>query len=102
MHGPAGEVHGADSPGGCFLVVEAPHRLVWTSALTAGFRPVHDPVLMFTAELTFETVEGGTRYHVRAIHTNEADAKKHAEMGFEAGWGKALEQLVELADTMMD
>jgi uncharacterized protein YndB with AHSA1/START domain len=31
------------------------------------------------------------------IHGDAGDAKKHAEMGFHDGWGKALEQLVAVA-----
>jgi uncharacterized protein YndB with AHSA1/START domain len=30
------------------------------------------------------------------IHADEAGAKKHAAMGFEAGWGAALDQLVAM------
>jgi hypothetical protein len=29
------------------------------------------------------------------MHSDDASRKKHEEMGFHAGWGKALEQLVE-------
>jgi len=33
-------------------------------------------------------------------HADEASTKRHEEMGFEDGWGKALEQLVAVAKTM--
>lgn len=95
MRGPNGEEQGGN---GCYLEVDAPGRLVWTSALAPGYRPFIDPFLMFTAILTFEGVPGGTRYSVRALHKDAADAQKHAEMGFEQGWGAALDQLVALAD----
>jgi uncharacterized protein YndB with AHSA1/START domain len=36
----------------------------------------------------------GTKYSALAMHGDEADAKKHAQMGFHDGWGKALDQLV--------
>ncbi|NJM84551.1 MAG: SRPBCC family protein [Tabrizicola sp.] len=95
MRGPAGEEHAGD---GCFLEVEAPKRLVWTSALGPGYRP--NPVqhidLSFTAMLDFQPKGGGTVYTARAIHGTEAAAKTHAEMGFADGWGAALDQLVAL------
>ena len=93
---------GNEFPGdGCYLEVEAPHRLVWTSALAPGYRPLPAPdpeagdaELRFTAELTFEAVGGSTRYSVRAIHATREDAAAHEEMGFSGGWSTALDQLV--------
>ena len=29
------------------------------------------------------------------MHSDEASRKQHEDMGFQAGWGKALEHLVE-------
>ncbi len=34
------------------------------------------------------------------MHGDEASAKRHDQMGFEEGWGKALEQLVAVAKQM--
>ena len=34
---------------------------------------------------------------VRALHKDREDARKHAAMGFELGWGAALDQLVAIA-----
>lgn len=42
---------------------------------------------------------GGTRYVAIAMHSNEAAKRQHEEMGFELGWGTALDQLVALAKT---
>lgn len=87
---------GAEHPSeGCFLVTDPARRLVFTDCLLAGFKPAPKP--FFTADLSFETAPGGTDYHVRALHANEATAKRHAEMGFEAGWGAATDQLAALA-----
>jgi uncharacterized protein YndB with AHSA1/START domain len=36
---------------------------------------------------------------VLARHKDEATAKQHVEMGFHEGWAKALDQLVEMANT---
>lgn len=100
MRGPDGTV--IDNPGGCYLEVQAPHRLVWTSALGPGYRPLPPPAadadgpdLAFTAELTFEAVGDRTRYSVRAIHATREGAAAHEEMGFSTGWSTALDQLVE-------
>lgn len=38
----------------------------------------------------------GTRYTAIAMHQDPAGRAKHEEMGFAEGWGKALDQLVEL------
>lgn len=87
-----------DDTGGCFLEVHAPHRLVWTSALAPGYRPLPPPEdggFAFTAELTFEAVKESTRYSARAIHASREAAAAHEEMGFIDGWGTALDQLVE-------
>ena len=35
-------------------------------------------------------------------HEDEADCQKHADMGFEVGWGKALDQLVGIADQLRE
>jgi len=41
-----------------------------------------------------EPAEGGTSYTAIARHGSEAACKNHAEMGFEDGWGTALDQLI--------
>jgi uncharacterized protein YndB with AHSA1/START domain len=99
MRDPEGTEYPDD--GGCILEVEAPNRLVWTSALGPGFRPrpaggppADGGDLQFTAELTFEAVGEGTRYTARAIHATPEIAAAHEEMGFSVGWGAALDQLV--------
>lgn len=97
MEGPEGERH---ENVGCFLEVVPERRLTWTSALGPGFRPTVDPFLSFTACITFEDTAEGTRYTAVALHRNDADRQRHAEMGFEQGWGTAFDQLVEIAGTI--
>lgn len=83
---------------GCYLDVQEPTRLVFTSALHPGYRPLppdEDAGLLFTAELAFEPVGESTRYSARAIHGSRDSAKAHQDMGFLDGWGSALDQLVE-------
>ena len=73
--------------------------LVWTSVLWPGYRPAnlhptHVAALAFTAMITLVSHGKGTKYTAIALHKDEAGRKKHAEMGFHDGWGKALDQLV--------
>lgn len=87
---------------GCFLLVEPDRRLVWTNALGPGFRPKPAPQ---DAQLGFFMVvdlqlaplpNGGTRYSPTVRHQDEAGKQAHEAMGFEQGWGIALDQLVAL------
>ena len=84
---------------GCYLEVVPERRLVWTNALAPGFRPVPasaaEGFFFFTAIVSLAPQGAGTRYGARVVHATPADRDQHAAMGFEAGWGKALEQLVE-------
>jgi uncharacterized protein YndB with AHSA1/START domain len=87
---------------GCFLEIVTNARLVWTSALKPGFRPSPSPStggganFDFTAIISLARHGSGTKYSVRVIHGNEADRNTHAAMGFEEGWGKALDQMVAM------
>jgi len=93
MRSPEGEDH----PNvGCYLEVIENEKLVWTIALAPGYRPSkgHAEVPFFTAVIALEPQGKGTKYTAIAIHKDEADRKKHEEMGFHDGWGKALDQLV--------
>jgi uncharacterized protein YndB with AHSA1/START domain len=90
---------GQDFPNtGCFLEVIPEERLIWTDTLLPGYRPSEKP--FFTAAVTFEARGSSTRYVAMAIHGSEANTKKHAEMGFHDGWGKALDQLVAHVKTL--
>lgn len=89
---------------GCYLEVVEREKLVWTNALLPGFRPsVPSPTcgdeqvdFNFTAMIELADHAGGTRYSATCMHADEAGRNKHAEMGFEAGWGAALDQLVAM------
>jgi uncharacterized protein YndB with AHSA1/START domain len=83
---------------GCYLEVVPQERLVWTDTLLPGYRPSANP--FFTGILTFEDHPEGTKYVARALHKNDADRKKHADMGFEQGWGTVFEQLVVYAQKL--
>lgn len=77
---------------GCFLDVIPAQRLVFTTVLTAGWQPF-EPWLALTAIITLHPEGDGTRHASRVLHRNAADAAKHDEMGFQEGWGTAINQL---------
>jgi uncharacterized protein YndB with AHSA1/START domain len=93
MVSPEGDESDGD---GCVLDVVPGERLVWTSALGPGFRPVPGP-MPFTAVIEVSAAPGGgTRYRAVAMHQTPEDRQQHADMGFHAGWGAAFDQLVAL------
>ena len=86
---------------GCYLDVQRDRRLVWTNAMLPGFRPVQLPAagsgdFLFTACIELTPVEGGTQYRASVVHAEADGCGRHREMGFEQGWGAALDQLVDL------
>lgn len=85
---------------GCFLEVIPNRKLVWTNALLPDFRPavIKDDTLgfAFSATIEFTPMSGGTKYTAIVRHGDEASCQKHAAMGFQEGWGIALDQLIEL------
>jgi len=97
MRGPDGE----QSPNpGVFLDIVAGERVVFTTALTEGLRPAHEPFIPITAIFTLADEGKGTRYIARALHPDLATAERHAEMGFYEGWGICIDQLEEVAKTL--
>lgn len=95
MEGPSGE---RNEGRGCVLEAVPGRRFTWTSAFTPGFRPQPAPEggFHFTATIELEPRGGATLYRAIVRHSNEQDARTHAEMGFDEGWGMALDQLVAL------
>lgn len=93
---------------GCYLEVLPGERLIWTDAFGPGFRPAirdaNDPHCglpsFMTGVITLEAHGKGTKYTALAIHRDEEGKKKHEELGFHDGWGKALDQLVALVKTL--
>jgi uncharacterized protein YndB with AHSA1/START domain len=84
-----------DETPGCVLLAEPERRLVWTDAVGPEFRPNAETFM--TADITMETVDGGTLYRALVRHKSDADRRKHEEMGFHDGWGACLNQLEDLA-----
>lgn len=88
----------------CYLDVVPNERLVWTTALEPGYRPaaLDDPDsgchnLEFTTIITLQAEGKGTRYRVEVRHRDSETRRKHAEMGFDEGWGIAADQMAEEA-----
>ena len=77
-------------------------RLVWTNALGPDFRPKPQPKdanleFFFVVDLRLAPLpNGGTSYTATVMHQDEASRQAHEDMGFQQGWGIALDQLVEL------
>jgi uncharacterized protein YndB with AHSA1/START domain len=86
---------------GCYLEIIPNEKLVWTNALQPGFRPSRLDLaenhnsFSFTAIISLEPHENGTKYTATVIHSDEESCKRHSDMGFQDGWGKAFDQLVE-------
>jgi len=99
MQSPEGENHPNE---GCYLEVVENRKLIWTSALHAGYRPTlemggdHCGAFQFSAMIEMEPHGDGTKYTATAIHGDAEASKKHLDMGFHDGWGAAFDQLVEL------
>lgn len=83
---------------GVYLEVVENQRLVFTDAYTRAWEPSAKPFM--TGIITFENEGGQTRYTARVLHWSAADRKTHEEMGFHEGWGKATDQLAELATSL--
>ena len=86
---------------GIFLVIEPERLLVFTSVMAEDYRPVSPTNgaddLPFTARIELSPApNGGTHYRAVAMHADRGGRERHAEMGFNDGWGAALDQLVAL------
>lgn len=87
---------GDESPGeGVYLEVVPNERLVFTDAYTSAWVPAEKPFM--TVILTFELVDGKTKYTARVRHWTVANREEHERMGFYQGWGLCTDQLAALA-----
>ena len=96
MNGPDGERF--ENLGVC-LEVEPRRRLVFTDAFKPGWVPSDRPFMV--SHVHFEdTGDGKTKYTAHAMHWNDETLREHEQMGFHEGWGKAADQLEELAKSI--
>ena len=79
---------------GCFLAVDEQERIVFTDALTGGWRPSGEAFM--TVAITLTDHADGTLYRGDLMHATAEACQQHKEMGFEQGWGAALDQLAAL------
>ena len=96
MRGPDGGT--SDNPG-CFLEIVPQTRIVFTTLLTAGWRP-QIPWLALTATFSMADEGDGTRYVARAMHPDKATRDRHDQMGFFEGWNICIDQMEEFARTL--
>ena len=96
MTGPDGE---ESSNPGAFLEIVPQERIVFTTALTEGWRP-GTPWLSITAIIVMKDEGNQTRYTARVLHKDAEDRRRHEELGFQDGWGTCIEQLGELAQEL--
>lgn len=82
----------------CFLAVEAGRRIVFTNTLTGGWRPAADPFLHITGIFEFRDHPHGTEYVSCALHRTPEESARHAELGFQDGWGTVVSQLASLVE----
>jgi uncharacterized protein YndB with AHSA1/START domain len=80
----------------CFLAVDEGSRIVFTNALTGGWRPAEQGFM--TAIITLADHPDGTDYAAHVMHKSNADRNMHAEMGFYDGWGTVIGQLARLVE----
>ncbi|WP_018150331.1 SRPBCC family protein [Leeia oryzae] len=83
---------------GVYLEVVPNEKLVFTDAYTSAWEPSEKPFM--TVVLTFEDVNGDTRYTARVMHWTVADREMHEQMGFHPGWDQATDQLEALVATL--
>jgi uncharacterized protein YndB with AHSA1/START domain len=96
MQSPEGEEQPPSD--GCYLEVVEQRKLVFTDALGPGYRPAREA--FFTAMILLEPEGTGTRYTAIAMHADRKKKQQHERMGFHDGWGKALDQLVAVAEEL--
>jgi uncharacterized protein YndB with AHSA1/START domain len=89
---------------GVYLELITNKSIVWTDAILKGWLPTEDSSdrpFQGVYSLEFEDLGGGkTKYTGIARHWTVDACKKHEAMGFQEGWGTALDQLIEYTKRM--
>lgn len=92
MRGPDGEENAME---GIILEVVPHQRIVSTDAFAHGWYP-QGPFMLRIDEFA-DAGKGHTHYVAIARHWTAEARDSHAQMGFEAGWNAATDQLEEVA-----
>lgn len=95
---------------GCYLEIVPNRKLVWSTGLLPGYRPMSPSAdksggkacdeFAMTAVISIEPHGTGTRYSALAIHADPGSRDRHEAMGFHSGWGTCLDQLVTLMSSV--
>jgi uncharacterized protein YndB with AHSA1/START domain len=66
--------------------------------MSKGFHPTSTAVMgfPFVGTILLSKTDKGSLYKAIITHADEVGRNQHEEMGFQEGWGKAFDQLVEL------
>ena len=80
----------------CYLDIEAGRRIVFTNALTGGWRPAEQSFI--TAIITLDDHDQGTAYRAVVMHKSPEDRTMHQELGFYDGWGTVAAQLAKFVE----
>ena len=80
----------------CYLDVIEGRRIVFTNALTGGWRPAEQPFI--TAVITLDDHDLGTAYRAVVMHKDPETRNTHQELGFYDGWGTVTAQLAALVE----
>jgi hypothetical protein len=79
-----------------YLEIIPNEQLIWTNALQPGYRPSpqkstqDSDAFSFTAILSLESQENGTKYRAVVIHGDEAACKKHHRHGVSGRLGQSF------------
>ncbi len=93
-----GDPSGGETPiTGAFLEIVPEERIVFTTALTDGWRPA-PTLLPITAIISMTNDSANTRYATRVLVKDEEERQKLQAMNFEAGWSIGIDQLSQLAE----
>ncbi len=93
MRGPTGEEH---VHRGLYLDVVPTERLVFTDAFVSAWEPSTEAFMVGTVTMA-DAGDGRTLYTAAVRHWSAEARARHEAMGFYEGWGKATDQLEELA-----
>lgn len=92
FHGPDGE---AMPQRGIYLAWDEGFRFASTDAVVGDLEPAEAGMIGIWQ---IEPEGEGTRYTASARHWSAEAMQRHADMGFEAGWGAAADQLKALCE----